>query len=60
MIIYLLTKASIFGVKRSAVEQIFGDLFIANAILDRLLHHSRVINIVVRSYRTKDIIDDDK
>ncbi len=40
--------------------EIFGDPVIANAILDRLLHHSKVINIVGRSYRTKDIMDDDK
>lgn len=40
--------------------EIFGDPVIANAILDRLLHHSHVINIVGRYYRTKDIIDDDK
>lgn len=40
--------------------EVFGDPVIANAILDRLLHHSIVINIVGRSYRTKDIIDDDK
>ena len=40
--------------------EVFGDPVIANAILDRLLHHSHVINIVGRSYRTKDIIDDDK
>ena len=44
----------------SRFDEIFGDLVIANAILDRLLHHSHVINIVDRSYRTKDIIDDDK
>lgn len=40
--------------------EVFGDPVIANAILDRLLHHSTIINIVGRSYRTKDIIDDDK
>ena len=40
-------------------SEIFGDPVIANAILDRLLHHSHVINIVGRSYRTKDIIDED-
>lgn len=39
--------------------EIFGDPVLANAILDRLLHHSNVINIVGKSYRTKDIIDDD-
>lgn len=40
-------------------SEIFGDPVLANAILDRLLHHSNVINIVGRSYRTKDIIEDD-
>lgn len=37
--------------------EIFGDPVIANAILDRLLHHSIVFNINGRSYRTKDIVD---
>lgn len=36
--------------------ELFGDNIIANAILDRLLHHSHVINITGKSYRTKDII----
>lgn len=39
--------------------EIFGDSVLANAILDRLLHHSNVINIVGRYYSTKDIIEDD-
>ena len=39
--------------------EIFGDPVLANAILDRLLHHSNIINIVGRSYRTKDIIDEE-
>ena len=39
--------------------EIFGEPVSANAILDRLLHHSNVINIVGRSYRIKDIIEDD-
>ena len=38
----------------------WGDLFveptIANAILDRLLHHSHVVTIIGDSYRTKDLI----
>ena len=34
----------------------FGDPVITNAILDRLLHHSKVFKIVGRSYRTKDIL----
>jgi len=32
----------------------FGDAVIAAAILDRLLHHSKVINIKGHSYRLKD------
>ena len=43
--------------------ELFGDNMIANAILDRLLHHSHVISITGRSYRTKDILvnqEDDK
>jgi len=34
--------------------EIFGDNVIASAILDRLLHHSTVINIKGESYRLKD------
>ena len=34
---------------------IFGDPVLANAILDRLLHHSHIIKIVGKSYRTKDL-----
>ena len=33
---------------------IFSDNTLANAILDRLLHHCNVINIVGRSYRVRD------
>ncbi len=34
--------------------EIFGDVTLANAILDRLLHHSHIININGNSYRLKD------
>lgn len=34
--------------------EVFGDSVIANAILDRLLHHSKVFSIIGPSYRTKD------
>ncbi len=34
---------------------IFGDPVLANAILDRLLHHCHVVRIIGKSYRTKDI-----
>ncbi|SHH33591.1 IS21-like element helper ATPase IstB [Tepidibacter thalassicus] len=37
-------------------HEIFGDTTIANAILDRLLHHSTIVKITGRSYRTKDKI----
>ena len=39
--------------------ELFGDNMIANAILDRLLHHSHVISINGKSYRTKDMIADE-
>ena len=34
--------------------EVFGDSVLASAILDRLLHHSHVLNIVGSSYRLKD------
>lgn len=37
-------------------SEVFGDATIANAILDRLLHHSKVEKITGRSYRIKDKI----
>jgi len=36
---------------------VFSDNTIANAILDRLIHHSTIINIKGPSYRTKDKIE---
>lgn len=42
--------------------EVFSNPLIANAILDRLLHHSEIIDIIGPSYRTKDImniLDDD-
>jgi DNA replication protein DnaC len=35
-------------------QELFGDPVIATAILDRLLHHSRVVNIKGHSYRLKE------
>ena len=37
--------------------EIFGDKVIASAILDRLLHHSHVVNIKGSSYRLKDKLE---
>lgn len=38
--------------------ELFGDTMIANAILDRLIHHSHIINITGKSYRMKDVVLD--
>lgn len=37
-------------------EALLGDPVIANAILDRLLHHCHILRLVGQSYRTKDIL----
>ena len=39
-------------------NEIFNDSFITKAILDRLLHHSHVIQIMGESYRLKDIFNE--
>lgn len=40
--------------------ELFGDTMIANAILDRLVHHSHIFNIKGNSYRLKDKFNDMK
>jgi DNA replication protein DnaC len=35
-------------------DEVFQDTKIVNAILDRVLHHSTVVNIIGNSYRLKD------
>ena len=42
------------NVSLSKWGDMFGDAMVANAILDRLLHHSKVFVIKGKSYRTKD------
>ena len=37
--------------------EVFSNNIVANAILDRLLHHVYLFNITGTSYRTKDLID---
>ena len=37
-------------------DSIFNDAVVANAILDRVLHHSKVVTINGRSYRVKDYV----
>ncbi len=39
--------------------ELFGDPMIANAILDRLIHHAHIINITGQSYRMKDVLISD-
>lgn len=40
-------------------DEIFKDPVIANAILDRVLHHAHVININGKSYRLKNYFTDE-
>ncbi|WP_152892316.1 IS21-like element helper ATPase IstB [Clostridium tarantellae] len=37
--------------------EVFSDATLANAILDRLLHHAHIIKIIGPSYRTKDVYE---
>lgn len=39
-------------------DEVFMDSVIANAILDRVLHHGYVVNILGKSYRLKDYYDE--
>ena len=39
--------------------EVFGDTTIASAIIDRLVHHSVIINIKGKSYRIKDLIQEE-
>ena len=52
-------KSTIITTNKSLSKwgEIFGEPVIANAILDRLLHHSHVVSIVGPSYRLKDVLD---
>ena len=38
--------------------EVFGDTTIASAIIDRLVHHSVIINIKGKSYRIKDLLQE--
>ncbi|HBT97834.1 MAG TPA: ATP-binding protein, partial [Desulfobulbaceae bacterium] len=38
----------------SSLSEVFADVTIASAILDRVLHHATVINIKGESYRLKE------
>lgn len=38
-------------------HEVFGEPIIANAILDRLLHHAHIVNIVGQSYRLKNVME---
>lgn len=41
-------------------DEVFKDPILANAILDRILHHAHVVQINGKSYRMKDYYDDDE
>lgn len=51
-------KSTIITTNKSLSKwaEIFSDPIITNAILDRLLHHCHLVNIIGPSYRTKDIL----
>ena len=40
-------------------DGVFYDAVVANAIMDRILHHAHVISITGKSYRLKEYINDD-
>lgn len=40
--------------------EVFGDSTIASAIIDRLVHYSLIINIKGKSYRIKDLIEEEE
>lgn len=39
--------------------EVFGDTTIASAIVDRLVHHSVIMNIKGKSYQIKDLVQED-
>lgn len=41
-------------------DEVFKDPILANAILDRILHHAHVVQINGKSYRMKDYYDDEQ
>ena len=40
-------------------DEIFGDPMIANAIIDRLLHHATIVTIKGKSYRLQNLYQED-
>ena len=54
------TKSTIITTNQpfSKWGEVFGDTTIAAAIIDRLVHHSVIINIKGKSYRIKDLVQD--
>ncbi|SFB36801.1 IstB-like ATP binding protein [Acetitomaculum ruminis DSM 5522] len=53
---YLVVAWALININFSDWDSIFYDAIVANAILDRILHHSKVITINGRSYRIKDYV----
>ena len=51
----IITKIQLF----SKWGEIFGDTTIALAIIDRLVHHSVIMNIKGKTYRIKDLVQED-
>ena len=43
---------------RSIWDEVFGDVVIANAIFDRILHHAHIVTIKGKSYRLQHLYND--
>ena len=41
-------------------DEVFGDVVIANAILDRILHHAHIVTIKGKSYRLQHLYNDNE
>ena len=39
-------------------DEVFGDVVIANAILDRILHHAHIVTIKGKSYRLQHLYNE--
>ena len=55
-------RSTIFttNINFSSWDEIFKDPVLANAILDRVLHHAHVIQITGKSYRLKNYYSEDR
>ena len=55
---YGIKQLNLPNINFSQWDEIFGDAIIANAIIDRILHHSHVVTIKGKSYRLKSLYEE--